>query len=59
MRRESFDIARCSTGRLKKDICGDGVVCSKKPKTTIPGKVLPCPLCQVKRQFNALVPNFL
>ena len=37
----------------------EGVVCGKKPKTTIPDKMLPCPLDKVNRQFHASAPNVL
>lgn len=36
MRREGFDIARCTVARLMKDIGIEGVIRGKKPKTTIP-----------------------
>ena len=59
MRREGFDIARCTVARLMKDIGIAGVVRGKKPKTTIPDKALPCPLDKVNRQFHAPAPNVL
>ena len=59
MRREGFDIARCTVARLMKDIGIEGVVRCKKPKTTIPDKALPCPLDKVNRQFHAPAPNVL
>ena len=59
MRREGFDIARCTVARLMKDIGIEGVVRGKKPKTTIPDKSLPCPLDKVNRQFHASAPNVL
>ncbi|MEV8467577.1 IS3 family transposase, partial [Fluviibacterium sp. DFM31] len=59
MRREGFDIARCTVARLMKDIGIEGVVRGKKPKTTIPDKALPCPLDKVNRQFHAPAPNVL
>jgi len=59
MRREGFDIARCTVARLMKDIGIEGVVPGKKPKTTIPDKALPCPLDKVNRQFRAPAPNVL
>jgi len=36
MRREGFDIARCTVARLMNDIGIEGVIRGKKPKTTIP-----------------------
>ena len=59
MRREGFDIARCTVARLMKDIGIEGVIRSKKPRTTIPDKALPCPLDKVNRQFHAPAPNVL
>ena len=59
MRREGFDIARCTVARLMKDLGLEGVVRGKKPKTTIPDKALPCPLDKVNRQFYAPAPNML
>ena len=59
MRREGFDIARCTVARLMKDIGIEGVVRGKKPKTRIPDKALPCPLDKVNRQFYAPAPNVL
>jgi len=59
MRREGSDIARCTVARLMKDIEIEGVVCGKKPKTTIPDNALPCPLDMVNRQFRAPAPNVL
>ncbi|HHX88264.1 MAG TPA: IS3 family transposase [Paracoccus sp.] len=59
MRREGFDIARCTVARLMKDIGIEGVIRGKKPRTTIPDKALPCPLDRVNRQFYAPAPNVL
>ncbi|WP_085980055.1 IS3 family transposase [Roseobacter sp. GAI101] len=59
MRREGFDIARCTVARLMKDIGIEGVIRGKKPRTTMPDKALPCPLDRVNRQFYAPAPNGL
>jgi putative transposase len=59
MRREGFDIARCTVARLMKDIGIEGVIRGKTPRTTIPDKALPCPLDRVNRQFHAPAPNVL
>ncbi len=59
MRREGFDIARCTVARLMKDLGLEGVSRGKKPITTIPDKALPCPLDRVNRQFHAPAPNVL
>jgi transposase InsO family protein len=59
MKREGFDIARCTVARLMKDIGIEGVIRGKKPKTTWQDKALPCPLDRVNRQFHAPAPNVL
>ena len=59
MRREGFDIARCTVARLMKGIGIEGVIRGKKPRTTIPDKALPCPLDRVNRKFYASAPNVL
>ncbi|SHJ89826.1 Transposase InsO and inactivated derivatives [Shimia gijangensis] len=59
MRREGFYILRCTVARLMKDIGIEGVIRGKKPKTTVLGKALPCPLERVNRQFHAPAPNVL
>jgi len=59
MRREGFDVARCTVARLMKDIGTEGVIRGKRSRTTIPDKALPCPLDRVNRQFHAPAPNVL
>ena len=59
MRREGFDVARCTVARLMKDIGIEGVIRGKKPRTTIPDKALPCPLDRGNRKFHAPAPNVL
>jgi transposase InsO family protein len=59
MRREGFDVARCTVARLMKDIGLEGVIRGKKHRTTIPDKSQPCPLDKVNRQFKAPAPNML
>jgi len=59
MRREGFDIARCTVARLMKDIGIEGVIRGKNPKTTLQDKALPCPLDRVNRAFHAPAPNIL
>ena len=59
MRREGFDIARCTVARLMKDIGIEGVIRGKKARMTIPDKSQPCPLDKVNRQFKAPAPNML
>ena len=59
MRKEGFDVARCTVARLMKDTGIEGVVRGKKPKTTLPNRALRCPSDKVNRQFHALAPNVL
>lgn len=59
MRREGFDVARCTVARLMKDIGIEGVIRGKKHRTTIPDSSQPCPLDKVNRQFKAPAPNML
>jgi hypothetical protein len=47
MRREGFDIARCTVARLMRCIGIEDVIRGKKPRTTVPDKVLACPLYRV------------
>lgn len=59
MRREGFDVARCTVARLMKDMGIEGVVRGKKVRTTIPDKAVPCPLDRVNRQFRVPAPDML
>ena len=59
MKREGFDVARCTVARLMKDMGLEGVIRGKKHKTTIPDKSQPCPLDKVNRQFKTPAPNML
>ena len=59
MKREKFDIARCTVERLMRNIGIEGVRRGKKVKTTWPDKALPCPMDRVNRQFRATMPNQL
>jgi transposase InsO family protein len=59
MRREGFDIARCTVARLMKEMGLEGVIRGKKIKTTLPDKALPCPMDKVNRQFRVPAPNML
>ena len=59
MRREGFDVARCTVARLLKTTGIEGVIRGKPHKTTIPDKKLPCPLDRVNRQFCMPAPNML
>jgi transposase InsO family protein len=59
MRREGFDIARCTVERLMRDLGLQGVIRGKPVRTTMSDKAAPCPLDQVNRQFHAPAPNML
>lgn len=59
MKREGFEVARCSVERLMRDLGLQGVIRGKPVRTTISDKAAPCPLDHVNRQFHALAPNRL
>ena len=59
MRREGFDIARCTVERLMHDLGLRGVIRGKPVRITVSDKAAPCPLDHVNRQFHAPAPNRL
>ena len=59
LRREGFDVVRCTVARLMKDMDGQGIIRGKPHRTTIPDKRQPCPLDKVNRQFRVPAPNML
>ena len=59
MRREGFNIARCTVERLMRDLGLRGVIRGRPVRTTVSDKAAPCPLDHVNRQFHAPVPNRL
>jgi putative transposase len=59
MRREGFDVARCTVARLMRDLGLQGAIRGKPHNTTIPDKKQPCPLDKVNRQFRVPAPNML
>jgi len=59
MKREGFEVARCSVERLMRDLGLQGVIRGKPVRTTISDNVAPCPLDHVNRQFHAPAPNRL
>lgn len=59
MRREGFQIARCTVARLMKDMDLHGIVRGKTVKTTVPDKTQVCPLDKVNRQFRVPAPDML
>jgi len=59
LRREGFDVARCTVARLMRVMGIQGVIRGKPHRTTIPDKKLPCPQDKVNRQFRVPAPNML
>jgi transposase InsO family protein len=59
MRREGFDVARCTVARLMTSMGIKGIIRGKSVRTTIPDKAAPCPLDHVNRQFRVPAPNRL
>ena len=59
LRREGFDVARCTVARLMKAMDLQGVIRGKSARTTVGDKAAPCPLDRVNRDFKAPVPNRL
>jgi hypothetical protein len=59
MKREGFDVARCTVERLMRGLGLHGVIRGKPLRTTVSDKAAPCPLDHVNRQFRAPAPNRL
>ncbi|HEY2426010.1 MAG TPA: IS3 family transposase [Pseudolabrys sp.] len=59
LKREGFDVARCTVSRLMRDMGLQGVIRGKSVRTTISDKAAPCPVDHVNRQFKAPRPNVL
>ena len=59
LRRENWDVARCTVERLMRRLGRQGVVRGKKIITTNPDTSHPCPDDKVNRQFTASRPNQL
>jgi putative transposase len=59
LRRDGFDVARCTVARLMKAIDLQGVIRGKSARTTVGDKAAPCPLDRVNRDFKAPAPNRL
>lgn len=59
MLRDGTRVARCTVGRLMRQMGLKGVVRGKAVKTTVSDKATPCPLDRVNRQFRAPAPNML
>jgi transposase InsO family protein len=59
LRREGFDVARCTVERLMRKLGLAGAIRGKPVKTTVSDKAAPCPLDRVNRQFRAPAPDML
>ena len=59
LKREGFDVARCTLARLMKSMGLAGAVRGKPARTTVSDKAASCPLDRVNRQFRAPAPNML
>jgi len=59
LRREGFDVARCTVARLMRAMGLAGVIRGKPVRTTVSDRTAPCPLDRVNRQFRAPAPNML
>ncbi|MBB4219249.1 transposase InsO family protein [Rhizobium binae] len=59
LKREGFDIARCTVARLMRSMGLRGIIRGKPVKTTVSDKTAPSPLDRVNRQFKAPAPNRL
>ncbi|MEI2302405.1 IS3 family transposase [Ensifer sp. MJa1] len=59
LKREGFDVARCTVARLMRSMGLQGIIRGKPIRTTIPDKTAPSPLDRVNRQFKAPAPNRL
>jgi putative transposase len=59
LKREGYDLARCTVERLMQNMGLQGVIRGKHIRTTISDKTAPCPRDHVNRQFQAPAPNRL
>ena len=59
VRRESFEVARCTVERLTRMLGLAGVIRGRTVKTTVSDKAAAFPLDQVNRQFHGPAPNRL
>ena len=57
--REGKEVARCTVGRLMRQMGLQGVVRGRKVRTTVSSPAVACPLDRVNRQFHAPRPNAL
>ena len=59
LRREGFDVARCTVERLMREMGLAGAIRGKPVKTTRSDKTAPCPLDRVNRRFQPSAPDRL
>ena len=59
LKREGFDVARCSVARLMRSMSLQGIIRGKPVRTTFSDRTAPSPLDRVNRQFKAPAPNRL
>jgi len=59
LRREDFEVARCTVERLMRKLELQGVVRGRRPRTTIPDDAAARPADLVERDFTATRPNQL
>lgn len=59
LKREGFEVARCTVERLMRAMGLQGAVRGKRIRTTVPDPAQPCPRDKVNRQFQAPAPNRL
>jgi len=59
LKREGYDVARCTVGRLMRELGLRGVIRGKSLRTTVSNKADVCPRDLVNRQFHAPAPNIL
>ena len=59
LKREEFEVARCTVARLMRDLGLRGVIRGRRVKTTIPDEMLDRPMDLVNRAFQASRPNAL
>jgi putative transposase len=59
LKRERFDVARCTVARLMSKMGLSGVIRGARVRTTVADKKAACPLDHVNRQFKAPRPNVL
>ena len=59
LKREGFDVARCTVARLMRAMSLQGIIRGKPVRTTFPDKTAQSPLDRVNRHFKAPAPNRL